>query len=70
MPLHKPTDIDPTEAALAKIQEALEVADDLPVEAYHYEAELKVEVVKRIQAEADKVLNQDEWVVIDGVDKR
>lgn len=70
MPLRKPTDeTNPTEVALAEIQRALE-AGEVPPEAYHYEAELKVEVVRRIQAEADKVLNQEEWVVIDGVDKR
>lgn len=70
MPLRKPTDIDPTEAALVQIQEALELREDLPHEAYHYEAELKVEVVKQIQEKADKVLRQEEWVVIDGVDKQ
>jgi len=79
MPLRKPTDA--TEAVLTAIQEAIRLRDDapatqaadaapLPREAYHYEAELKVEVVKRIQQKADETLKQEEWVVIDGVDKR
>lgn len=33
------------------------------------DAELKIETIALIQARADKVLNQEEWVVIDGVDK-
>ncbi len=70
MPLRKPTDIDPTDAALTAVQEALAQAGDLPQEAFHYETELKVEVVKQIQAKADKVLSKEEWVVIDGVDKQ
>jgi hypothetical protein len=68
MPLRKP-DTDATEAALSEIQRVLGY-DSLPQEAFHYEAELKVEVVKQIQAKADAVLNKEEWVVIDGVDKR
>jgi hypothetical protein len=46
------------------------VSQTIPPEAYQYEAELKVEMVKLIQARADKLLSEEEWVVIDGVNKR
>jgi hypothetical protein len=64
MPLCKPTDDD------HKHERAVPSARVFPPEAYQYEAELKVETVKIIQTEADKVLAKDEWIVIDGVDKR
>ena len=80
MPLRKPTNTqsDAAEAALEAIQEALNIQEasetsafaPLPVEAHHYEAELTIETVKRIQQKADETLNKEEWVVIDGVDKR
>jgi hypothetical protein len=70
MPLRKPTDIDdPTENALEAIQEALALRDDPSAEVYSYEAELDIEVIKRIQQKADETLKKEEWVVIDGVDK-
>jgi hypothetical protein len=68
MPLRKKEDIE--QNALEAIQEALAQPSPLLPESYQYEAELKMEVVKRIQVEADKILSQEEWVVIDGVDKR
>lgn len=64
MPLHKPTNDGDKDKRAAPTTLAF------PPEAYQYDAELKVETVKLIQAKADKVLSQDEWVVIDGVDKR
>jgi hypothetical protein len=78
MPLRKPED-DATGEALKAIQEALEARknvsldalyDPAPPEAFHYEAELNVETVKKIQQKADETLQKEEWVVIDGVDKR
>ena len=75
MPLRKPTDTqsNATDAALKAIQEALgqtSAFEPLSAEAGHYEAELTVETVKRIQKRADETLSKEEWVVIDGVDKR
>lgn len=64
MPLRKPTDDDNDH------KRGEPNAHAFPPEAYQYEAELKVETVKIIQAEADKKLALDEWVVVDGVDKR
>jgi hypothetical protein len=65
MPLRKPDDTyedgDGT---------VLTVAKPFPPEAYEYEAELKPEKIKVIQAKADKILSQEEWVIVDGVDKR
>lgn len=72
MPLRKPTDTesDATETALSAIQEALGQTAAFAPLPEHYEAELTVETVNRIQKKADETLSKDEWVVIDGVDKR
>jgi hypothetical protein len=45
-------------------------ARPFPPEAHAYDTDVSAKVVKRVQAEADKILSKDEWVVIDGVDKR
>jgi hypothetical protein len=61
MPLRKPDDThDDGDDA---------VTQPFPPEAYQYEAELTPEKVARVQAKADVVLKQEDWVVIDGVDK-
>jgi hypothetical protein len=41
-----------------------------PPEAHSYDTDVTDKVVKRVKAEAEKVLEKDEWVVNDGVDKR
>jgi hypothetical protein len=41
-----------------------------PPEAYAYDSDITDHVVKRVQREADKILAQDEWVVVDGVGKQ
>jgi hypothetical protein len=77
MPLRKPDD-DAMGEALKAIQEALEAHpasthafyDVAPPEAFHYESELNVETIEKIQQKADETLQKEEWVVIDGVDKR
>jgi hypothetical protein len=40
-----------------------------PPEAHKYDSDVTDKVVGRAQAEADKVLNEDKWDIIDG-DKR
>jgi len=65
MPLRKPDDTyDDGEAPV------MTTAKPFPPEAYEYEADLSPEKIKTIQAKADKILSQEEWVIIDGVDKR
>jgi hypothetical protein len=39
-----------------------------PTEAYAYDSDVSEHVVKRVQSAADKFLDKEEWVVIDGVD--
>jgi hypothetical protein len=41
-----------------------------PPEAYAYDSDITDHVIKRVQSEAEKILCNDEWVVVDGVDKR
>jgi hypothetical protein len=41
-----------------------------PPEAYTYDSDVTDEATRRVQAEADKILNKENWVVIDGDDKR
>jgi hypothetical protein len=62
MPLRKP---DPEEINSLPIP-----ARTIPPEAYEYEAPLNPEAIKLIQERADKTLLKEEWVVIDGVNKR
>jgi hypothetical protein len=65
MPLRKPDDTyedgDVT---------VLTATKPFPPEAYEYEAELSPEKIKLIQAKADKILSEEEWVIVDGVGKR
>ena len=63
MPLRKPTDDGNGHTPMMNNRA-------FPPEAYQYEADVTAEAVERIQAEADKVLCCEEWVVIDGVNKR
>lgn len=65
MPLRKPSDEshDGDKDGQANPQ-------PFPPEAYAYDSDVTDEVAKRVQAEADKILKQDKWTVIDGVTKR
>lgn len=66
MPLRKKDDSKDRDGSA----EAATVGRKFPPEAYSYDTDITDEVVKRVQREADKVLDRDEWVVIDGVEKQ
>lgn len=40
--------------------------DGTPIEALSYDSDITAEAVARLQVEANVILDQDEWVVIDG----
>jgi hypothetical protein len=65
MPLRKTDDDDHHSTAIADSSNR-----PFPPEAYQYDGELKVEVVQALQKKADLRLSKEEWVVIDGIDKR
>ena len=46
------------------------MGEKFPPEAFAYDSNITEAVVKRVQAEADKVLSQEEWIVVDGVRER
>jgi hypothetical protein len=65
MPLRKPGDTNDDGH-----DDVVATSKRFPPEAHAYDTDVTDKVVKRVKAEAEKVLEKDEWVVIDGVDKR
>jgi hypothetical protein len=65
MPLRKPTD-----EIHDGDNDGQGTPQPFPPEAYAYDSDVTDEVVRRVQAEANKVLKQDKWIVIDGVTER
>ena len=61
MPLPKPNE-DPSDHGVTL------GGNKFPTEAYAYDSDVSEHVVKRVRAKADKILGQEEWVIIDGVD--
>lgn len=43
--------------------------EQFPREAYAYDSDITDVVIKRVQARAVDIIEQEEWVVIDGVSK-
>jgi hypothetical protein len=64
MPLRKPEDetIPPVHETAAGTK--------FPSEAFNYDSDVSDAVVSRVQAEADKTMSCEKWVVIDGVGKQ
>jgi hypothetical protein len=65
MPLRKQDDKDKGNA-----EAVATTGKKFPPEAYAYDSDITEDVVNRVQAEADKVLSKDDWVVVDGVAKQ